>query len=241
MLLALFACVAHAETPAEIVAKVRAANQIESSIETIQMSVYSKSGSAQVRQVDLRIRRDADTTKTYMKVLSPSDVAGTQLLQIDAPGTSSDQQMVWLPAFKRVNMISGASKKGAFLGSDLTYEDLALRDAAATATSTLVEDAADHWTLETALTDSAYTKIRTTIGKADLILHKIEFYDATGVVKTLEVKKFEKDGAFTVPAETEITSAKGTHTTLVITSHKLNVSKTELPDDVFTQAYLSRG
>jgi len=233
---------ARAETPDEILTKVRAANHVESSIETLQMSIYPKSGSAQVRQAELRTRRDGDTTKTYLKILSPSDVAGTQLLQIDNPGTSNDQQMLWLPAFKRVNMISGANRKGAFLGSDFSYEDLQIRDSASGGASSVVEDAPDHWTLETTLSDSSYTKIRTTIGKADLVLHKVEFFDANGVVKVLEVKKFEKDGAFSIPVETEMTNvAKGTHTTLTITAHKLNVSKTDLPDDTFTQAYLSRG
>jgi outer membrane lipoprotein-sorting protein len=232
---------AHAETPDEILGKVRAANHVDGSIETMTMTIYPKSGSPQNRQAELRTRRDGDTTKTYLKVLSPSDQAGTQLLQIDAPGTANDQQMVYLPAFKKVNLISGASQKGAFLGSDFTFEDLKLRDSAMGGASTLVEDAADHWTLETTLTGGSYAKIRTTIGKADLVLHKVEFYDANGVVKVLEVKKFEKDGNFNIPVETEMTTvAKGTHTTLAITSHKLNPSKTELPDDTFTQAYLQR-
>lgn len=239
-LLALFAS-ARAETADEVIAKARAANRIESSIQTIQMTIVSKAGSERVRDIELRSRREGEVTKTYFRLLAPSDVAGTQLLLVDNPG-QLDEQLLYLPAYKRVNFVSGSARKGSFVGSDFSYEDFEVREAAV-GTHIMAEDKADAWVIDTALTgDSSYQKIRTTIGKSDLVVRKIEFFDASGLLKVLEVKKTEKDGAVSIPVETEMTNVqKGTRTRLVISSHKLGLTKEELPDDTFTKGYLERG
>ena len=91
--------------------------------------------------------------------------------------------------------------------------------------------------------DSSYTKVVTTIGKADLLIQKVEFHDASGLIKTLEVKKTERDASgLLVPVETEMVNVqKGTRTVMAITAHQLNVGAELLPDEVFTKAYLERG
>lgn len=232
---------ARAETADEVIAKARAANRIESSMQTIKMTIVAKNGVERNRDVELRSRREGDITKSYFRILSPSDVAGTQLLLIDNPG-QLDEQLLYLPAFKRVNLVSGSSRKGSFVGSDFSFEDFEIREAAVGKHS-LVEDTAASWVIETSMpSDSSYVKVRTTINKSDLVISKVEFFDSSGLLKVLEVKKTVKDGAISLPLETEMTNVqKGTHTKLEITSHKLNVPKTELPDDTFTRAYLERG
>jgi hypothetical protein len=239
-LLALLAT-ARGQTADEVIQKARAANRIESSIQTIKMTIASKSGSERIREVELRSRRDGEITKTYFRLLSPSDVAGTQLLLVDNPG-QLDEQLLYLPAYKRVNFVSGSARKGSFVGSDFSYEDFEVREAAV-GTHTLAEQNAEAWVVETALTgESSYTKIRTTIGKSDLVVRKIEFYDTSGLLKILEVKKVTKEGTVSVPIETEMTNVqKGTKTKLEIVAHKLGLTKEELPDETFTRAYLERG
>lgn len=232
---------ARGQTADEVIQKARDANRIESSIQTIRMSIATKSGSERIREVELRSRRDGDVTKTYFRILSPSDVSGTQLLLIDQPG-QLDEQLLYLPAYKRVNLVSGSARKGSFVGSDFSYEDFEVREAAV-GTHTLVEDTPEAWVVETALTgEQSYTKIRATIGKEDLVVRRIEFYDLTGLLKVLEVKRVVKDGAITLPVETEMTNVqRGTRTRLEIVAHKLGVSQEELPDETFTRAYLERG
>lgn len=246
LILSLFAYLptgtAQAETAEEVVAKARAANRVESSIQTIRMTVVGKSGGERSRELELRSRREGDVSKTYFRLTAPSDVAGTQLLLVDNPG-QSDSIMLYLPAYKKVNRVSGASRRGSFVGSDFAYEDFEVREAAA-GQHTLVEDKADAWVIDTALNDadSSYTKVRATIRKSDLVAERIEFYDKDGLLKVLEVKKTVKDNGVSLPVETEMTNVqKNTHTKLVIVSHKLNVSKTDLPDETFTQSYLERG
>lgn len=234
---------ARAETADEIIERARSANRVDSSIQTIKMTVVGKSGSERTRELELRSRREGDVSKTYFRLLAPADVAGTQLLLVDNPG-QLDEQMLYLPAYKRVNMVSGSSRRGSFVSSDFSYEDFEVREAAA-GSHTLVEDKADTWVIDTSLTDSdsSYSKIRATIRKSDLVAERIEFYDRKNeLLKVLTVKKTAKDGAVSLPVETEMQNVqKGTHTMLEIVSHKLNVSREDLPDDTFTRAYLERG
>lgn len=232
---------ASAETAEEVIASARAANQVTSAIESLHLTIVSKSGQERVKDLELRSRRDGTTNKSYLKVTAPSAEAGTQLLMIDHPD-QADEQMMYLPAVKRVNYISGSGKKNAFLGSDFTFEDLEIRQAASTGW-TLAEDNADAWVLETTPTgESSYTKIRLFIQKATHLIAKVELYDASGLKKLLEVKKTAVDNGITLPVETVMTDlVKGTHTRIEITAHQLNVGTDVLPDETFTKAYLERG
>lgn len=243
-MLALFLALAfpaRAETADDIIARARAANRVESAVETIQMTIVSKTGAERKRELQVRSRREGDISKTYIRINSPSDVAGMQLVMVDNPG-KADEQLVYMPALKRVNAISADSRKGQFAGSDFTYEDLEIREAAS-GTHTVVSDTAEAWVIETTpAAGSSYTKLRSTIHKADMVVHRVEFYDANGLVKVLEVKRTEKDGAVTIPVESELGNVRaGTKTRLVIVTHRFGVPKAELPDETFTREYLQRG
>lgn len=242
MLLLLFSLLqgALAETADDIVAKARAANQVDSAIQHIRMTVISKSGSERVRDLVLRTRRDATASRTLLEVAGPSDLAGTKVLTIDN-ATGADETMLYLPTVKRVNLINSKNKSTRFIDSDLTIEDLQIRESA-NGTRTLVEDRADAWVIDTAMeAGSSYAKVRATIGKADLVLKKLELFDAEGVAKIIEVTRTEKEGAMTWPVETLVTDLKrGSKTKLEIVKHELHVGQDKLPDATFTRASLER-
>jgi hypothetical protein len=232
---------AHAETPDEIVARAREAHQVDSAIQRIKLTVISKSGSERVREVLLRSRREGEVQKTRLEVTSPSDVAGFRVLTLDH-ATGNDERMVYMSSAKKLMYIDSKNQKSTrFIDSDLTMEDLQLRDSA-DGQRTLVEDTADHWVIDTAMgPESSYTKVRATITKADLVLKKLELHDATGLAKTIEVLRTTKVGEEVLPAETLVTDMRrGTKTKLEITEHQLNVGKDVLPDDTFTKANLER-
>ncbi len=228
-------------TADEVVAAARAANRIDSSIQDIKMVVVDKNGSERVREMEIRTRRDGEVVKSYLRIESPSDVAGTQLLQIDDP-TAADEQLLYLPAFKRTNRISGKSRKGNFVGSDFTYEDLSIRDAAE-GSHTLVDEAGEVWVIDTDPgEDSSYKRIRATITKADHVARKIEFFDSDNeLLKVLEVNKTATEGEIVLPVESVMKNVKkGTQTQLHIQSHRLNITEEELPSDTFTKEYMER-
>lgn len=240
-MLLVFVGLAQAETADGIVARARAANQVESSIQEVRMTIVSKSGSERVRELELRSRRDDDQVGTLLHITAPSDVAGVKMLMIDHDA-KTDEQLVYMPAIGRTNRIAGSSRKGAFVGSDFSYEDLDIREAA-DGTHTLVEDNAETWVIDTVPADSPqYTRVRTTITKADLVARRIEFFDRKGEpLKLLEVLETKKVGDVTLPVRTKMSNLqRGTHTVLEIRSHRLDVPDSELPASAFTAAQLER-
>ena len=241
MLLAWVSGMAWAETADEIVDKAREANQVASSVQVVTMTIVSKKGNERVRQIELRSRRGEGKVSTYLEVLSPSDVAGTKMLMIDHDD-KTDEQMVYLPSFSRVNRISGSSRKGTFLGSDFTYEDLDIREAA-DGTHTLAEETDSTWVIDTVPADSAqYGRVRAHIGKQDFVARKVEFFDPKGkAVKVLEVEETREVEGGRLAVRTKMTDLeRGTHTTLETVSYALNLSEADLPPSTFTAAYLER-
>lgn len=233
--------VAYADTAEEIIERARAANQVESSIQSLRMVVVSKTGSERVKELELRSRREADKVSSYIEVKAPSDVAGTKLLMIDHD-TAADEQMTYLPVYKRVNRISGSSRKGAFIGSDFSYEDLDIREAAE-GRHTLVEETDLTWVIDTIPEDSVqYSRIRAHISKSDHVARKVEFFDKKEQpLKLLEVQQVAVEGDISLPVLSKMSNLqRGTHTTLEITEHRLNLSEEELPPETFTAAYLER-
>jgi hypothetical protein len=232
---------AHATTAQDIIDQARDANRVDSSIQTLRMVLVSKSGSERVREMEIRARRDGEVLKSLARFTKPSDVAGTQLLLIDQPD-QVDEQLLYMPALKRTNRISGKARKGSFMGSDFSYEDLEFSDISG-ATHTLVSEDDTTWVIDTKpAEDSSYGRIRNHVTKADHVSRKVEFFDDEDApLKVLEVKKTSVDNGITLPVESVMTSIKkGTSTRLEIIENKLGVSLEELPDETFTKEYMER-
>ncbi len=242
-MLLLLAPVAFAETAEEIMDRAREARKSDSSVQTLKMVLISKTGSERVRQLDMKMRRfEGDVVKTTMRFTSPADVAGTSFLQIDHPDRE-DEQLLYLPAVKRTTRISGKGRKGAFMGSNFTYEDLEIGDREGSSHQVVSEDDT-HWVIETDPgEDSSYGKLVSMVVKADYIANKVEFFDDEGVlVKTLEITETRQDGDRLVAKVSTMTSAKkGTATRLEVLEQRFDVPEEEVSDDMFTASYLERG
>jgi len=65
--------------------------------------------------------------KQIIWFLEPKDDKGVAFLKIEHDD-KDDEMRMWLPAFKKVRRISSKKKGDAFMGSDLSYEDLSSRD-----------------------------------------------------------------------------------------------------------------
>lgn len=238
--LALFS-VAFGQTADEIVARARSANQVERSIQSVTMTIVGKGGSERVRKIELRSRRDDTSTASYIEVKSPADLAGTKLLDRESDG--KEEQFLKLGSFPGVKRISGSGKRSSFLGSDFTYEDLAIREVAK-GSHALVADEAQTWVIETIPADSPqYAKIRAHVSKADLVARKVEFFDKKdgALVKVLEVTETAKTGDTTLPRRTVMRNVqKDRRTELRVTEQRVDVPESELPAEVFTPEYLTR-
>ena len=65
--------------------------------------------------------------KQIIWFLEPKDDKGVAFLKIEHDD-KVDEMRMWLPAFKKVRRISSKKKGDAFMGSDLSYEDLSSRE-----------------------------------------------------------------------------------------------------------------
>ena len=233
--------IAGAETADEVVSRAQQANQVSSSVQAVTMTNVSKGGSKQTRNLELKSRRSEGRVATYLHVLTPADQAGTKMLMIDH-AEKADEQMVYLPAFKRTNRISGSSRKGSFVGSTFSYEDLDIREAAE-GEHAMFEERDDAWVIDTVPADSPqYSKVRSEISKADLVARRITFFDKKGrEFKVLTVQETKQLGEVTLAVRTVMRNVlRGTSTELLVTDVKLDLSQAELPEDTFTQTYLER-
>ena len=108
----LFSALLYAKDPKEILEEAIQKQQLENSIQTVQMTLVSKSGSKQIRVFSMMIRRDDDALRSYTRFEKPNEIRGTQLVFVDRPN-KKDPQLMYLPALGRVQRIAGNAQKGA--------------------------------------------------------------------------------------------------------------------------------
>jgi len=229
-------------TPREIVEKAEDLRRIDNSIQSVRMTLVSKSGSERVREFELKVRRDDDAVRSHTRFLSPADVAGTAMVIVDHPD-QIDEQLLFVPALRRVTRISGKARSGSFLGSDFSFEDLELSNAD-TATHQMLSETDSEWVVQTIPGDgSAYGKVVATIRKSDHLPVKIEYFNQKGKAwKTLTVTDTLESGGATYPRISVMKDlTRGTHTRLEVLDYRVDVPKDELPDSLFTQTALERG
>ena len=89
---------------------------------------------------------------------------------------------------------------------------------------------------------SSYSKMRSTVTKADKVPARVEFFDSKGtLLKVLTVEETAREGDVVLPTRSTMENVqKGTRTRLEVLEHRLNVSGTEIPDETFTSAFMER-
>lgn len=90
----------------------------------LDMLLVNAQGDETTRQLTIdTLEGDSDGDRSRVQFESPADVRGTRMLTWSHK-TGNDDQWLYLPAVKRVKRINAANKSGAFMGSELAYEDL---------------------------------------------------------------------------------------------------------------------
>jgi len=239
-LLMLLSAPLHAETVEEIIDQSRENRTLENSVQRINMVLVGRNGAERVREFEMKVRKDDDdVVRSYARFSHPTDVAGTQLVMVDHPDRT-DEQLLFLPALKRVTRIAGKARSGSFMGSDFSYEDLefsGLDDA----THTMVSEDDSQWVIDTVPgEDSSYTRIRTYVQKADYLPKKVEFFDKRDQpLKTLTVEESTIENGSAFPTKSTMENLqKGTKTRLEVIEHRLNVPAEELPEEMFTATWM---
>lgn len=92
----------------------------------LQMIIRTAKGRETQRTLRIRqLEMPADGDRVLVEFESPADIRGTALLS-HSHKVADDDQWLFLPAMRRVKKIALRNRNGAFLGSEFTFEDLAV-------------------------------------------------------------------------------------------------------------------
>ncbi len=209
-------------------------------ISKMTMNLIDKKGKVRTRLI--KAYRMSDD-KQIMWFLKPSDIKGSSFLRLSYDDRDDDM-WIYLPAFGKVRRIASHAKKGSFMGSDFTFEDMGDRKLEDYTYQLLKEEKINDkscWVIESIPGEGVatdYSNIISWIWKEDYIDIKEEFYDKKGnlkKVKTLEVIKVEK---YWVPNLIVMENIKTNHKTELI-FEDIEVD-TGLDEKVFKSNYMTR-
>ena len=195
---------AQAETPQEqglrIMTEREARNEgFADSSATMLMTLKNKNGQTSIRRLHskvLEMKNDGD--KSLLLFDSPADLKGTALLTF-SHGLKTDDQWIYLPAFKRVKRISSRNKSGPFMASEFAFEDLSSQEIEKYNNTYLRQEVcAENMTCHViesipVYQDSGYTKLIRWIDTEEYRIVKTEFYDRKAtLLKTLISSQFTR-------------------------------------------------
>ena len=161
--------------------------------------------------------------KQLIWFLEPKDDKGVAFLKIEHDD-KDDEMRMWLPAFKKVRRISSKKKGDAFMGSDLSYEDLSSRNLDENEYNRLddeIVDGKDCYVLEITPgkeANSSYSKHVSWIEKSSLMSVKEESYDKRGRLKKVKEFTFQILKDYHVIERVFVKDVQKSHTTEVMFS-----------------------
>lgn len=237
-----------AQAPAElsapaIVARVK---QQELRIEDLQASALleiTANGEVKTRRFNLSLKREGVNYRALIEIVEPRAMAGTKFL-IHAERGARNREWAYFPDLDLVRSIPGKSQDDPFLGSDITYADLAggahLDDLLHEIVGEDVVNGEPCWVMEgTPRHEIVYGKLRGFIRKKDFINTKAQFFDHDGeLMKEAFLTDIRDLGDGIVLAHRiEVQSATSDSTTILTLSDvRINQS---LSADRFTEEALS--
>ena len=246
---------ARADGARELLEKVRTVNATTRKwtdrTQRLQLKIVDRRGNERLRDLDIYMKKyPEDASRSIVFFRSPAEIKGTGFLQW-ANAHTGDEQWLFLPELKRVRQISGSSKRESFVGTDFSYEDLAIvseildwsdADAQTSLAGNETIDGAPTTVIEFTPTgkDIGYGKVRVWLRQTDSVIVKYEFVDKKGAAaKVLTIGDVRALGAIPTAYHMEMQNLQsGSHTTVDFATITYDSG---LSDDVFTQRTLERG
>ena len=219
-------------------------SQSEGTPETLQstMSMELKDAGGRTQSRELEIRQVGDD-KQLTWFVSPVDLRGTAFLRL---GDAANSRMwLYLPAFRRVERISGSQENESFLGSDFTYADMADHDLDLYSHRYVEKsdlDGVEVHKVESTLKeedDTKYSKFVSYIEVSTGNLLREDLYDEFGdLTKRKTHESFRDVGDYRIPSVIVMTDLHRDHRTrLEMKEVKVDES---IPDNIFTTQHMQR-
>jgi hypothetical protein len=238
----------------EIARRINARDEGRQVSRIVRWELVDRAGNRRTRETRVFRKSDAAARRTVLFFLAPENLRDTALLTVDHTERGrDDDQWLYLPAARKVRRISATDRGEAFLGSDLSYEDVKLE------TRVGLEDY--RWTtqpgeeivdghacllLEAVPVDErtarelGYGRVLLRVDPELWIVRRAEYWDPGGrPLKTAALGEIRLvDGIWTVH-RVEMTNARTGHRT-VLTFHDVDYAS-PVDDDLFTERALERG
>jgi len=112
----------------EIMEQNKKLHQLQDEERVVEMQLIDRRNKVKKRSVHMLNMRTKDGLEKFMLVfLKPKDVNGTGLLTWEHQNRDDDQWL-YLPSTKKEKRIASGGKKNRFMGTDFSYEDLAVEN-----------------------------------------------------------------------------------------------------------------
>ncbi len=227
-------------TGEELAQKIDTREQPKTMKAIMKMVLVDKKGNTRERKVSTI--REGDE-KMLMWFLSPADEKGVSFLR-KSYEDRDDDMWIFLPAFGKVRRIASHAKKGNFMGTDFTYEDMGERKIKNYTYKILKEEKIndrEYWILEWTPkedVDTDYSKIISWVWKENYSPIVEEFYDKTGEKKKVKKMDVEKREKYWLPIKMVMDDVKANHKTEMY-FEEIKVDE-KVEDAVFTTNYMQR-
>ena len=232
-------------TGEEILEKIKGKISLTGSgMATIKLIMENKRGEQGSNTIKVYRKVSEKIEKQLIEYLEPADVKGTKLLSIVEKGKEG---MMWLylPVLGRERRIVGQLKKGSFMGTDFTFEEIGggksyeEKYKAEKLEDEIFEDYSCYvLKLDPKEEGTECTYLKMWVWKEEFLPLKIEFYEEEEkLTKSLTNSDLRKeDGEYMAYKIVMANEIKGTKTIVEI----LDTEREEPSDDYFTLRYLRR-
>lgn len=228
----------------QIAVRMDEASRSASSSRTAYMLI-ERQGQKLVRQMEMTSKQYPDQERTLIRFITPPEVHGIMYLTWSHQDSTMDDDLwVFLPDESLIRRISGGGKKGAFMRSDFTNEDLSRREVDDDEHQLLGEErlhGIDCYMLQrvSRLADSAYSKTVVWVRKDIWLPLKIEYYNQLGKpFKTTTYGGFQQFGRYWLATKVQVeTPEKASRTLMQYSKVQFDL---DIADETFRQSQLKR-
>lgn len=247
LLSAVLVALAQASPPLSAAAVVARVKLQEHRIEDMQASALleiTADGETKMRRFNLSMRREGVNYRALIELVEPRAMAGTKFL-IRAERGKRNQEWAYFPDLDLVRSIPGKSQDDPFLGSDITYADLAggahLDDLVHEIVGEELVDGELCYVMEgTPRHGIIYGKLRGFVRKKDFVNVKAQFFGRDGeVMKEATLTDIREIAEGTWLAHRIEVRSIETGSTSVLTLDDVRINQA-LPVESFTEEALSR-
>jgi len=185
----------------------------------IDLILRNASGQARVRKFRAASKKIDGRTHSIGRLVWPEYLRGMTILTIEAHERSHDA-FVYLPSLQKVRRINTSQRGDAFLGSDVTYEDLERRrvDEYEPVSLTASDNGEPTWTIGAKpLVDFSYDRVEFVVAAADHAILESRYYkrnsDDPYRVITTDRSDMVEQGGYVLPTRMVVrNSMRGTST-----------------------------